>query len=364
MNMATNTTPAAARATDPEKLNGFVSKMLDDLGATASAALVIIGDKLGLYRELGSGESLTSQELAERTNTSERYVREWLANQAASGYVEYDATTTRFSLPPEQAFMLADESSPLYIHGAFEMTEAMFAAEPEITKRFRSGGGFGWHEHDPRLFEGVERFFRPGYNAHLVKSWIPVLDGVEAKLREGARVADVGCGLGASTIIMAQAYPHSTFHGFDYHEQSIELARDRAAAAGVSDRVTFQAAGAKEFRGENYDLITSFDCLHDMGDPVGAARHVRNALSPEGVWMLVEPFANDRLEDNLNPVGRIYYAASTILCTPSSLSQDVGLALGAQAGEQQMRRIATEAGFRRFRRAAETPFNIVYEIKP
>lgn len=362
--MAIESVQLAARAPDPEKLNAFVGKMLGDLGAAASAALIILGDKLGLYRELGKGEALTSSELASRTATNERYVREWLANQAASGYVIYDPATQRFSLPLEAAFMLADESSPLYIQGAFEIVEAMMAAEPQISERFVSGKGLGWHEHDARLFEGVERFFRPGYNANLVGSWIPALGGCEAKLTAGAKVADVGCGLGASTIIMAQAFPNSTFVGFDYHAGSIELARKRAQAAGVADRVAFQVASAKEFPGNKYDLIAYFDCLHDMGDPVGAARHVRDALASDGAWMLVEPYSGDRLEDNLNSVGRIFYACSTMLCTPASLSQDVGLALGAQAGEARMRAIVAEAGFTRFRRATETPFNIVYEIKP
>jgi len=362
--MTVQAAAAPAQAPDPEKLNAFVGKMLNDLGAAASAVLLIIGDKVGLYRELAKGEALTSGELASRTGTDERYVREWLANQAAGGYVDYDPATQTFTLPPERAFMLADESSPLYIHGAFQIVEAMMAAEPKISERFRSGKGFGWHEHEPMLFEGTERFFRPGYNAHLVGEWIPALDGVEAKLRTGAKVADVGCGLGASTIIMAQAYPNSSFHGFDYHAGSIELARKRAQASGVSDRVTFEVATAKDFPGRDYDLVTFFDCLHDMGDPVGAAKHVRDALAPNGSWMLVEPYAGDRLEDNLNPVGRIFYAASTLLCTPASKSQEVGLALGAQAGETRVRKVTEEAGLTRFRRATETPFNLVYEIKP
>ena len=362
--MTSNTISLPVRVPDPEKLNAFVGKMLGDFGAAASAVLILIGDKVGLYRELGKGEALTSDELAKRTGTVERYVREWLANQAASGYVDYDPETQRFSLPPEQGFMLAEESSPLYIHGAFQVVEAMMAARAQITERFRTGEGFGWHEHDRALFEGTERFFRPGYNAHLIAEWIPALEGVESKLRAGAKVADVGCGLGASTIIMAQAYPKSTFHGFDYHAGSIELTKQRAEAAGVSDRVTFEVASAKGFPGVGYDLITSFDCLHDMGDPVSAAERVRAALAPDGTWMLVEPFAGDRLEANLNPVGRIFYAASTMLCIPNSLSQEVGAALGAQAGEAKMRTVMQDAGFRHFRRATTTPFNIVYEIKP
>jgi 2-polyprenyl-3-methyl-5-hydroxy-6-metoxy-1,4-benzoquinol methylase len=356
--------PAQTRQPDPDKLNAFVGKMLGDLGAVANTALVIIGDKLGLYRALQSGEALTSAELAQRTGTSERYVREWLAAQAASGYVDYDPATQRFSMPAEQAFMLADENSPLNVTGLFELLQSTIVDEPALTERFRTGKGFGWHEHDERLFEGTERFFRPGYNAHLVNEWIPALDGVEQKLRKGAKVADVGCGLGASTIIMAQAYPNSTFHGFDYHPKSIELARERAKSAGLSDRIVFEALPAKSIPPGNYDLIAYFDCLHDMGDPVGAAKAVRNALAPDGTWMLVEPFANDRLEENLNPIGRIFYAASTMLCTPASLSQEVGAALGAQAGEARIANVVKEAGFTSFRRATQTPFNIVYEVRP
>jgi 2-polyprenyl-3-methyl-5-hydroxy-6-metoxy-1,4-benzoquinol methylase len=355
---------AAVRQPDPDKLNTFVGKMLGDLGAIANAGLVIIGDKLGLYRALQEGEPLTAAELAARTKTSERYVREWLAAQAASGYVDYDPASQRFSMPAEQAFMLADENSPLNVTGLFEMLQSMIVDEPEITERFRSGKGFGWHEHDDRLFEGCERFFRPGYNANLVSAWIPALDGAEQKLRTGAKVADIGCGLGSSTIIMALAYPKSTFSGFDYHGKSIDLARERAKNAGVSDRIAFEKAPAKEIPPGNYDLVTYFDCLHDMGDPVGAAKAVRKALADDGTWLLVEPFANDRLEENLNPVGRIYYAASTMLCTPSSLSQEVGLALGAQAGEARIAGVVKEAGFTRFRRATQTPFNIVYEVRP
>ncbi len=361
--MSIETAAAPARHPEPEKLNAFVGKMLGDLGAIATAALVIIGDKLGLYRELQKGESLTSAELAERTGTAERYVREWLANQAASGYLEYEAATQRFSLPPEQGFMLGDEGSPLYVNGLFQLLQSMIVDEPAIAERFRTGKGFGWHEHDARLFEGCERFFRPGYNANLVTSWIPALQGVEQKLRKGAKVADVGCGLGASTIIMAQAYPNSLFHGFDYHAKSIGIARERAKAAGVGDRIVFEVATAKAIPQNDYDLIACFDCLHDMGDPVGAAKAVRRALAPDGTWMLVEPFANDRLEENLNPIGRIFYGCSTMLCTPGSLSQEVGAALGAQAGETRISRIASDAGFAHFRRATETPFNIVYEVK-
>src|SRR5579872_4218580 len=288
--MAIDTLQAPARTPEPEKLNAFIGKMLGDIGAAATAALILIGDKMGLYRELAKGEPLTSAELAKRTDTADRYVRQRLANQAASGYLEYDPATQRFSLPPEQAFMLADESSPLYVQGLFQIIQAMIVDEPQIAQRFRTGKGFGWHEHDSRLFEGTERFFRPGYNAHLIAEWIPALTGVEEKLKHGAKVADVGCGLGASTIIMAQAYPKSRFVGFDYHAESIELARKRAADAGVSDRVTFEVARAQDFPGEGYDVIALFDCLHDMGDPVSAAKHIREKLAKDGTWMLVEPF--------------------------------------------------------------------------
>jgi 2-polyprenyl-3-methyl-5-hydroxy-6-metoxy-1,4-benzoquinol methylase len=349
---------------DEAKLNEFMGKAVVDAGAANSAPLIIIGDKLGLYKAMAGAGPLTSAELAERTGTSERYVREWLCNQAAGGYVTYDARTGRFTLPDEQALALADETSPVFLPGFYEAVAAMFADESKIAQAFRTGNGVGWHEHDCRLFHGTERFFRPGYNAHLVSSWIPALDGVEAKLKEGARVADIGCGHGASTIIMAQAYPESVFVGFDYHAPSIEQARKRAAEAGVSDRVTFEVASSKEYPGKNYDLVTFFDALHDMGDPVGAAAHVLASLAPDGAWMIVEPYAGDRVEENLNPVGRIYYAASTMFCTPASKAQEVGLALGAQAGEARLRDVVTQGGFTRFRRATETPFNLVLEARP
>lgn len=354
---------ALERPLDEAKLHEFAGKMLGDLGAAMGAALIIIGDKLGLYKTLHERGPMTSDALAAATGTRERYVREWLANQAASGYLVYDATDKTFSLPPEQAAMLADESSPLYMHGAFQIAQAAIADEPHITESFKTGNGFGWHEHDVRLFEGTERFFRPSYNAHLISEWIPACEGVEAKLQRGAKVADIGCGLGASTILMAKAYPNSTFYGFDYHPGSIEKAKERAKAAGVADRIVFQTATAKDFPGEDYDFIAFFDCLHDMGDPAGAAAAIRQRLAPKGTWMVVEPFAGDRLEENLTPVGRIYYAASTLLCVPASLSQEVGTALGAQAGEARIREIAEQAGFTRFRRATQTPFNIVYEIR-
>lgn len=346
-----------------EKLNQLLGKFVADFGATLHAGLVVIGESLGLYKALAAA-ALTPAELAARTGTDERYVREWLNSQAAGEYVEYDPATGRYSLSEEQAFALADEKSPAYLPGAFLLAVSALRAVPQITEKFRTGEGFGWHEHDHGLFRGTELFFRPGYAANLTSSWIPALDGVETKLNAGAKVADVGCGLGASTILMAQTYPASTFVGYDYHNGSIELARQRADEAGVTDRVKFEVARAKDYSGGDYDFVAFFDCLHDMGDPVGAAAHVRETLSPDGTWMVVEPFAGDKVEDNLNPVGRIYYSASTLLCTPASKSQEVGLALGAQAGEARLRDVITGGGFSKFRRAAETPFNIVYEAKP
>jgi SAM-dependent methyltransferase len=350
-------------AVDMDKLNAFIGKFVGDLGATVNAGLVVIGERLGLYKAL-SERPMSSDELAKATDTDERYVREWLAAQAASGYVDYDAKTQRFALDEEQALALAIEDSPAYIPGAFELALGALQAVPRIGEAFRSGAGMGWHEHDQRVFHGCEKFFRPGYIANLVSAWIPALDGVAQKLAAGARVADVGCGQGASTILMAQAYPRSQFVGFDYHDASIAGARKSAERAGVGDRVRFEVAKAKDFPGKDYDFVAVFDCLHDMGDPVGAASHVRRALADDGTWMIVEPFAKDRLEDNLNPVGRVYYAFSTLLCTPSSRSQEVGLCLGAQAGESRLRDVVTAGGFTTFRRATETPFNLVFEARP
>jgi SAM-dependent methyltransferase len=347
-----------------EKLNQLLGKFVNDFGGTLHAGMVVIGESLGLYKALAEAGPLTSAELADRTGTNERYVREWLNSQAAGGYVEYDAELGRYFLSEEQAFALANETSPAYLPGAFILANAALKAVPNITEAFRTGEGFGWHEHDHSLFRGTEMFFRPGYAANLVNAWIPALDGVEAKLREGAQVADVGCGLGASTILMAQAYPKSSFVGYDYHDASIALARQRAEAAGVSDRVRFEVARAKDYPGNDFDFVAFFDCLHDMGDPVGAASHVLKTLAKDGTWMIVEPFAGDKVEENLNPVGRIFYSASTLLCTPASLSQEVGLALGAQAGEARLRDVVTGGGFTRFRRATETPFNLVFEAKP
>src|SRR2546426_717710 len=320
-------------AIDEGKLHEFVGKAVGDLGAAMSAALVVIGDKLGLYKAMAGAGPLASAELAKRTGCVERYVREWLAAQAAGGYVTYDAAAKTYTLPPEQAFCLADESSPTFLPGGFQVIAAVVKDEHKVAEAFRTGKGVGWHEHDPGLFEGTERFFRPNYAAHLVGEWIPALDGVAAKLVAGARVADVGCGHGASTILLAEAYPSSTFVGFDYHEPSISWARKAASRAGVADRVRFEVASSTAYPGKGYDLVAFFDCLHDMGDPVGAAKHVLSTLDRDGTWMIVEPLAGDRVEQNLNPVGRVYYAASTMVCTPASLAQEVGLALGAQAGE-------------------------------
>jgi SAM-dependent methyltransferase len=348
---------------DQKKLQAFLESAMGEATATFHAALVVVGDKLGLYRALAAADGLEPAELARRTGTAERYVREWLAAQAAGGYVQLDRASGRYSLAPEQAYALADPNGP-DVPGLFCSATAVHRAVEKMTDAFRSGAGVGWHEHHPLLFEGTERFFRPGYAAHLVKEWIPALEGVKQKLETGGRVADVGCGHGSSTILMARAYPRSQFVGFDYHPPSIERARQAAAEAGVGDRARFEVGAAKTYPGTDYDLVTFFDCLHDMGDPVGAARHVRESLKSDGTWMIVEPFAHDDLADNMNPVGRMFYAASTFICTPASLSQEVGLALGAQAGEARLREVVESGGFRRFRRAAETPFNLVLEARP
>jgi len=348
---------------DMDKLNTFMGQFVGDLGAAVHAGMVVIGEKLGLYKALSAGP-MSSNELAAKTKTDERYLREWLASQAAGGYITYDEKSNRFSLSEEQAFALANEDSPAYVPGAFEIALGSLAAVPRIADSFRTGAGMGWHEHVDSVFHGCEKFFRPGYAANLVSSWIPSLDGVEEKLQAGGRVADVGCGKGASTRLMAKAFPKSRFFGFDYHDKSIEGARESAKREDLSDRVTFEVAKAKEYPGKDYDFVAVFDCLHDMGDPVGAATHVRQSLAKDGTWMIVEPFANDHLKDNLNPVGRVYYGFSTLLCTPSSRSQEVGLCLGAQAGEARIRDVVTSAGFTRFRRTTETPFNIVYEARP
>jgi ubiquinone/menaquinone biosynthesis C-methylase UbiE len=345
-----------------DKLMEFIHKFLGDLGATIGAGNVVIGHHLGLYRALAE-QKATATELAERTDTTPRYIDEWLRGQAASGYVEYDASEGSYSLTEEQAFALTNPDNGLYMPGAFLLALGSLRAEPRITDAFRTGAGVGWNEQDADVFVGCEQFFRPGYVANLVENWIPALDGVEAKLQAGAKVADVGCGLGASTVLMAQAYPASRSHGFDYHDGSIELANKRAAEAGVAERTSFEVASAQDFPGTGYDLVTTFDCLHDMGDPLGAARHIRDALAPDGTWLIVEPAAGDSVSDNMNPVGRVYYSFSTFLCVPNALSQNGGYAMGAQAGEAPIRQLVTDAGFTRFRRATETPFNNVYEAR-
>lgn len=350
-------------AIDEAKLNVFMENFVRDAGAVMHAATVVVGDQLGLYKAL-AGQPATPRELAAKTQTDERYLREWLSAQAASGYVGYEAASGRFFLTEEQAFALAEEGSPAFVPGAFQIGVAQFKAIPKMLQAMRTGLGIGWHEHDSALFHGTERFFRPGYAANLVDSWLPALDGVVERLQRGARVADVGCGHGASTTLMAQAFPESTFVGFDYHAPSIDRATRVAAEAGLpTERLRFEVAGAKDYPGQDYDLVAFFDCLHDMGDPVGAARHVRETLAPGGTWMLVEPYANDRLEDNLNPVGRVFYSASTFICTPASRSQEVGMCLGAQAGEERLREVAKEGGFGAFRRASQTPFNLIFEAR-
>jgi SAM-dependent methyltransferase len=354
----------SATGIDEAKLQAFMGQAVTDMGACISAPLMMIGEKLGLYKAMAGAGALSSAELAERAGVAERSVREWLRNQAAGGYVSYDPETDRYTLPDEQALALADESSPFYILGLYDSIASLYADEDTIMEAFRTGGGMGWHEHDHRLFRGTERFFRPGYRGSLVAEWIPALDGVQEKLERGARVADIGCGHGASTIIMAEAFPNSKFFGFDYHDASIERAREAAREAGVDDRIEFGVATAKDYPGSGYDLVCVFDCLHDMGDPTGASAHILETLDDDGSWMIVEPFANDRVEDNLNPVGRVFYGASTVICTPASLSQEVGLALGAQAGEQRLAEVIKDGGFTRVRRATETPFNLILEAKP
>jgi SAM-dependent methyltransferase len=351
-------------AVDEARLEELIGRVAVDLGASLSAALVGIGDRLGLYRALADIGPATPAELADRTGTRERYVREWLINQAASGYVSYDAEAERFHMSEEQALALADEDSQVNMIGGFYVASSAYLDASKMVDRFRSGDGLAWGDHHHNLFEGTERLFAPGYRANLVGSWIPALDGVEEKLRSGALVADVGCGHGASTIIMARAFPASRFVGFDNHAGSVEQANERARQAGVDDRVRFEVAGASDFPGEGYDLVAHFDCFHDLGDPAGAGRHVRDALADDGTWMIVEPNAGDRVEDQFNPVGRLFSAASTVICVPSSLADhDHGAALGAVAGEARTRAVVEGSGFGRFRRATETPFNLVYEAR-
>jgi SAM-dependent methyltransferase len=349
---------------DEAKLEAFMGQAVTDMGAVISAPLFVIGEKLGLYKAMAGAGPLTSEEVAERAGAAERYVREWLRNQAAGGYIDYDPESDRYTLSDEHALALADEESPFYILGVYDSIASLYADEDKILEAFKSGKGMGWHEHDHRLFRGTERFFKPGYRGNLVAEWIPALEGVKEKLDKGAKVADIGCGHGASTIIMAEAFPNSEFFGFDYHDASIERAREAADEAGVGDRITFEVASAKDYPGDGYDFASVFDCLHDMGDPAGASKHIYETLDSDGTWMIVEPFANDRVEDNLNPVGRVFYGASTVICTPASLAQEVGLALGAQAGEARLAEVIKEGGFTRVRRATETPFNLILEARP
>ena len=358
------TATTEAPAIDERALMELLSRAITDFGATFFAPLVLIGDELGLYRALAASDPLTPAELAARTGTAERYVREWLNANAAGGYVTYQPETARYHLTAEQALLLAHEGSPVFIVGGFQAALAAGLIAPKLAAAFRTGEGIGWHEHDHQLFHGTERFYRSGYLGSLVGAWLPALDGVVAKLAAGGRVADIGCGYAAPLILMAQAFPKATFAGFDYHPASIAVARERAAAAGVDGRVQCAVATATDYPGTGYDLVTTFDALHDLGDPVGAAAHVRATLKPDGAWMIVEPRASDRVEENLHPLGRSFYAASTLLCTPNALDQDGGYALGAQAGEARLRSVVLAGGFTRFRRAAETPVNLVFEARP
>ena len=355
--------PAAPAVLNPDALNALVGQMINDLGAAVGGALVLLGDRLGLYRSLAETGPTTSAELARSTGLDERYLREWLSAQAASGYVDYDGASEAFSMTPEQVAVFADSESPVAMTGGFYSVASVYHDQPLVEAAFRTGDGVAWGDHHNCLFCGTERFFRPGYAANLVQEWIPALDGVEEKLLAGASVADVGCGHGASTLIMARAFPQSEFVGFDIHPASIDAARQHAAEQGIRN-VRFETASAQDFPGSGYDLVTTFDALHDMGDPVGAAAHTRQALAPDGTWMIVEPMAGDTLADNLNPVGRVYYGFSTMVCTPSSLSQNVGLALGAQAGERRLGEVVGEGGFTRFRRATQTPVNMILEARP
>ncbi len=348
---------------DEDKLMGFVFTAVDEVAAALNCALVVMGDELGYYRALAEQGPMTGSQLASHTQTGEAYAREWLNAQAAGRYVEYDPETATYTLPREHAIALTDESSPVFLPGFFQIAHGTVRDAPEIIEAARRGDGLGWHEHNSDVHNGTERFFRPGYNANLVSGWLPALEGVTEKLERGGKIADLGCGHGASSVLMAQAFPKATVVGSDYHAQSIETARKRAVEAGVADRLEFEVAAANAYTGSGYDLVTTFDALHDMGDPIGAARHVYETLADDGTWMIVEPAAGDHVEDNLNPIGRTYYGFSTLLCTPSSLAQEVGLALGTQAGPARIRDVTTSAGFRSFRIAAQTPFNNVFEVK-
>ncbi len=352
------------RPFDMAKLEAFVGKAVTEAGATLSSSLVLIGDKLGLYKAMAGSQPTTSSELAAKTNTSERYVREWLLNQAAGGFIDYDPSAHRYSLSPENALALTDESSPAFVIGLFQTAVALSRAEARITEAFRSGKGMAWGEHDPDLFHGTQRAFRPGYTANLVSNWLPALEGVTAKLEAGALVADVGCGIGMSTILMAQAYPRSRFIGFDFHAPSIELARQEAVKAGVANRVTFEVTKATEYPGANYDLIAFFDCLHDMGNPIEVIKQARKAIASDGTVLLVEPMAGENVEDNFNPVGRFFSAASTMVCTPNSIAGGGNPSLGAVATEKQTREVVLAGGFTRFRRAMDTPLNRMFEVRP
>jgi len=349
---------------DQAKLEEFIGRFAGDLGAVLHAATVLVGDKLGLYRAMADSQPVTAAELAERTGGDERYLQEWLSAQAASGYAEYDGDAETFRLTEEQAFALTTEDNPVFIPGGIQVAASTIKDSDRLADAIRTGRGVDWSDHHHDLFDGTDRFFKPNYIGHLLASWLPALDGVVAKLESDATVADVGCGYGSSSILIARQYPRSKVVGSDNHAPSIEAARKAAADAGIGDRATFEVATAKDYSGQGYDLVTFFDCLHDMGDPVGAARHVRETLAADGTWMIVEPNAGNRLEDNLNPVGRIFYSASTLICVPASKSQEVGLALGAQAGEARIRDVVELAGFTSFRRATETPFNIIYEARP
>jgi 2-polyprenyl-3-methyl-5-hydroxy-6-metoxy-1,4-benzoquinol methylase len=351
-------------AVDPDRLNAFLGKFVNDLGASMQGPSILVGEQLGLYQALSAGGAMSSEELAAKTGTKERYLREWLAGQAASGYVEYDAASKKYHMTPEQKFTLTDENSPAYLPGAFYLVSSAYKDQRKIAEAIRTGRGFGWNERHVDLFNGTRRFFRPGYIANLVGTWLPGLDGVVPKLEAGAKVADVGCGLGASTILMAKAFPRSKFVGYDYHAESIEWARNAAVTEGVSANCDFEVASAKEYPGRDFDLVTFFDCLHDMGDPVGAAKHVRETLKADGTWMIVEPFAKGSVEENLNPVGRIYYNASLLICVPSSLAQEVGAGLGAQASDASLHDVFRAGGFTRFRTSTVSPLNRVFEVRP
>jgi ubiquinone/menaquinone biosynthesis C-methylase UbiE len=351
-------------ALDEAKFNAFIGQMLSDLGGASSIAMVRMGDALGFYKELYEKGPMTSDELAKSARVDERYLREWLSNQAASNYLTYDASSSTFSLPPEQAMIFANEESPVYMMGGFDLMAALLDNQPKVQAAFKSGKGVAWGDQAGCMFCAVARFFRPGYLNHLVGTWLPALDGVVDKLTRGAKVADVGCGHGWSTVLMAKAFPKSQFIGYDFHPGSIENARAHAESHGVPSNARFEVGLAKDYPGKDFDLVTCFDCLHDMGDPAGAAAHIRQSLKSDGTWMIVEPMAGDTLQQNMNPVGRLYYAASTMICLPTSRSQEVGAALGAQAGEARLREVIEKGGFSKVRRATETPFNMIIEARP